>query len=62
MKASYSKNTASSHRAYEIADIHEGPLGISKWQQTARYTIYWPEIDGNIEDYIMRCLTVTRRT
>ena len=38
-----------------LAGVHEGHLGIWKWQQMVRDPIYWPRIDGNIGDYRKRC-------
>ena len=42
------------HELY-LGYIHEGHLGITRCQQRARMSIYWPGINKDIEDLITKC-------
>ena len=42
-------------RATMLSRLHEGHPGISRSQARARLTIYWPGIDGDIENFIHGC-------
>ena len=38
-----------------MEDLHMGHLGVTKFQQRAKSTVYWPNIDQDIENYIRTC-------
>ena len=38
-----------------LAELHKGHLSVNKQADQARSSIYWPGIDGDIEDYTKRC-------
>ena len=43
-----------------MQDLHMGHLGVTKCQQRAKSTVYWPNIDRDIEEYIRSCETCQR--
>ena len=43
-----------------LLELHEMHLGIEKMQHRARATLYWPEIDGDIAEYVKRCKPCTQ--
>ena len=42
-------------RATMLSRLHEAHQGIARSQARARLTIYWPGIDGDIENYVRGC-------
>ena len=38
-----------------LSRLHEAHQGIARSQARARLTIYWPDIDGDIENYVKGC-------
>lgn len=42
-------------RAEMLKKLHEAHIGITKTKLRARGIIYWPGIDSDIEENIMKC-------
>lgn len=45
----------SSMRADMLKRIHEGHIGIEKSKARAREVMYWPCMNGDIQDHILKC-------
>jgi hypothetical protein len=43
------------YRETALQVLHDGHLGITQMQQSARTAVYWPGIDADIEDFARRC-------
>ena len=48
---------ASSCRDSIMDDLHKSHAGINKALALARICVYWPGMEGDVTDYIKRCLT-----
>ena len=38
-----------------LKDIHVGHLGITRCQQRAKSSLYWPNMDRDIKQYVQHC-------